>query len=209
MTCGKERVSEGAKVDANVEGQMEGRCAEVKVDEKVEGQTEGRCEEEKADAKVEGQIGGGSVEARVSEKQESKKEEGGKEKKKPKRKSWWCPIVGCTSGPVQKIGQHFDTVHHLSVRSRANRTLRKYKIAPTKEAIRLGTRNPYARHTLGSSRSLDQYSAPGPSRALPHHVTLDTLVSCFSSTGKSTKSVGGSGKGGFKSGGRKKTLYVI
>ena len=33
----------------------------------------------KADAKVEGQIGGGSAEARVSEKQVSKKEEGGKE----------------------------------------------------------------------------------------------------------------------------------
>ena len=104
MTCGKERVSEGAKVDANVEGQMEGRCAEVKVDEKVEGQTDGRCEEEKADAKVEGQIGGGSVEARVSEKQESKKEEGLKRKRSQSGSPGGALLLGARLAQCRRSG---------------------------------------------------------------------------------------------------------
>ena len=90
------------------------------------------------------------------------------------------------------MGQHFYTVHHLPVHSRASGTLQKYKLAPTKEAIRLHQPNPYARHTLGSSRSLDHYSAPGPSRALPHHVRLRALEGM----GKvGIKVVGGRGKG--------------
>ena len=33
--------------------------------------------------------------------------------KKVKHKSYWCPIVGYTSGPVQKITQHCKIVHHI------------------------------------------------------------------------------------------------
>ena len=89
-------------------------------------------------------------------------------KKQPNRRSVWCLIVGCLSGPVKKITQHFDTVHNLPPGSRASRTLRKHKCFAPQEDLHLP--NPYARHCLGSSRSLTEYMTPNKSTALPEYV---------------------------------------
>ena len=113
VTSGKGRVRVGGERDADVVGQLEGRCAEVKADER-EGETQGSCVEVKAEAKLE------SAEIRESKEPEIGKK---KDKKQPKRRSWWCPIVGCASGPVQKVEQHFESCHGL--KCQANYRLRK------------------------------------------------------------------------------------
>ena len=110
--------------DADVEGQT------VILDES-EGETEGSCV--KVEVKTE-------VKAKV--------------KKGKGRRSWWCPLVGCQSGPTQKIEQHFLTVHGLPIKSTANYRLRKFKMAPTREAIQLRLPNPHARYSIGTGRTI-------------------------------------------------------
>ena len=156
------------------------------VDGKV---TSGVGEEAKAEVKGEGEIAVGGTEAKAKGGSTSKT------KKKGGRRSWWCPIVGCTSGPVQKITQHFQNKHNLPLNSKESRILRKHKRAPPQEAIDNLTPNPYARHRQGSSRTLTEFDTPGPSRELPKYVPLETLVSRRSKKGK--------GGGVYKKGGTK------
>ena len=188
VTSGKGRVRVGGERDADVVGQLEGRCAEVKADER-EGETEGSCVEVKVEAKLE------SAEVRESKEPEIGKK---KDKKQPKRRSWWCPIVGCASGPVQKVEQHFESCHGLPVKCQANYRLRKYKLAPTREAIQFRLSNPHARHTIQSGRSIERHEEAGPSRR-PQQVRLDTLVRAEAEGG----SRGEKGSGGLKGDGRK------
>ena len=108
--------------------------------------------------------------------------------------------MGCASGPVQKVEQHFERCHGLPVKSAANYRLRKHKRAPTREAIEFKLPNPYARHTIGSGHSIELHEAAGPSRR-PQQVRLDSMV-----RPKATAEVGSKGEkgsGGFKGDGRK------
>ena len=181
VTSGKGRVRVGGERDADVEVQLEGRCAEVKADERG-GQTEGSCVEVKAEVR------------------EAKEPEIVKIVKKKGRRSWWCPLVGCASGPVQKVEQHFERCHGLPIKCAANYRLRKYKLAPTREAIQCKLPNPYARHTIGSGRSIELHEAAGPSRR-PQQVRLDTMVRPKARAEVGSK--GEKGSGGFKGDGRK------
>ena len=97
VTSGGATVEVGEESDRDEEGQLEGRCAEEKAD-KTDGQREVKHAEE-------------------SEQKPGRSGVRGAKKKEPKRRSWWCPIVGCTSGPTQKIEQHFASKHKLPVRS--------------------------------------------------------------------------------------------
>ena len=150
VTSGGAAVGVGEESDA---GQLE---AEEKADE-----TEGQREVKDAEGKSEEKPGrSGVTEAK---------------KKTPKRRSWWCPIVGCRAGPVQKIEQHFATKHGLPVTSRENYRLRQYKLAPTREAVARKLPNPYARHTVGSSRTLEEFVAAEPTTK-QSYIKLNTLV---------------------------------
>ena len=48
------------------------------------------------------------------------------------------------------------------------------QVCSPQEAIDNLTPNPYARHRLGSSRTLTEFVTPGPSRELPEYVALET-----------------------------------
>ena len=181
VTSGKGRVRVGGERDADVEVQLEGRCAEVKADERGD-QTDGSCVEVKAELR------------------EAKQPEIVKIEKKKSRRSWWCPLVGGVSGPVQKVEQHFEKCHGLPIKCAANYRLRKYKVATTREAIELKIPNPYARHTIGSDRCIQLHESAGPSRR-PQQVRLDTMVRA--KTRAEVGSKGEKGSGGFKGDGRK------
>lgn len=62
---------------------------------------------------------------------------------KPKRNYFWCPVVDCTSGPVQKVTQHLQKVHKMSA-SESARVSKQKRRAPV-EAIKLGAPNPHTR----------------------------------------------------------------
>ena len=120
--------------------------------------TSGVGEDAKAEVKGEGEIEVGGTEAKV--KGESSAGSG--------------PIVGCISGQVQKIPQHFQIKHRLPNTSKASLTLRKHKCAPPQEATNNLTPTSHARHRLGSSWTLTEFVTPGPSRELPEYVPLET-----------------------------------
>ena len=60
-----------------------------------------------------------------------------------KRNYFWCPMVDCASGPVQKMGQHLVKVHKMD-RATAALTARKKMRSPL-EAVKLKLPNPSRR----------------------------------------------------------------
>ena len=112
-----------------------------------------------------GQVGEGDlVEDNGGEEEETKEEslEGGRRRSTTgyKRNYFWCPVVDCASGPVQKMGQHLVKVHKMD-RATATRTAKKN----TPEAIKLKLPNP-ARRSSGI-KSISLFSTPAPSSSTP------------------------------------------
>ena len=62
---------------------------------------------------------------------------------KTRRNSFWCPVMDCPSGPVQKMTQHLIKVHKMD-HSRASKVSVKKVRAPL-EAVRLRLPNPTTR----------------------------------------------------------------
>ena len=60
-----------------------------------------------------------------------------------KRNYYWCPVMECSSGPVQKMAQHLQKVHKMTPTTAAQVSRRKRR-APV-EAVRLRTPNPHTR----------------------------------------------------------------
>ena len=60
-----------------------------------------------------------------------------------KRNYFWCPVVDCASGPVQKVTQHLSKVHKMDAATAA-KVARKKRRAPL-EAVRLKIPNPQTR----------------------------------------------------------------
>ena len=122
--------------------------------------------------------------------------------KKVKHKSYWCPIVGYTSGPVQKITQHCKIVHHIPIGSKLSILLRKHNRLAPREAILKLIPNPYARYRLGSSHTLTEYMPKaGPSRSILRYAPVSAEVMVGSNGGEKGKGMeAGSGSGGFKCG---------
>ena len=106
---------------------------------------------------------GGEVESEEETKEESL--EGGRRRSTTgyKHNYFWCPVVDCASGPVQKMGQHLVKVHKMD-RATATRTAKK-KIRAPPEAIKLKLPNP-ARRSSGI-KSISLFSTPAPSSSTP------------------------------------------
>lgn len=71
---------------------------------------------------------------------------------KHKRNYYWCPLLDCTSGPVQKITQHLQKKHRLSV-TEAAQLAKKKRRAPV-EAVRMKIPNPHTRSSGMKSLAL-------------------------------------------------------
>ena len=107
---------------------------------------------------------GGEVESEEETKEESL--EGGRRRSTTgyKRNYYWCPVVDCASGPVQKMGQHLVKVHKMD-RATATRTAKKKKKRATPEAIKLKLPNPTRRSS--GIKSISLFSTPAPSSSTP------------------------------------------
>ena len=62
-----------------------------------------------------------------------------------KRNHFWCPVVDCASGPIQKLGQHLSKVHKLDAQAVAKLLKKKTRAHP--EAIKLKLPNPNKRRS--------------------------------------------------------------
>ena len=95
----------------------------------------------------------------------------GPKRKRPQKKNYfWCPILDCASGPVQKVGQHLTKVHRVSPQEVA-RLLKKKTRAPL-EAVKLKLPNPSQRSTKLCCSRVSQTVPPNqPNHLHPLHST--------------------------------------
>ena len=106
-----------------------------------------------------------------------------------KRNYFWCPVVDCTSGPVQKIGQHLAKVHKMD-KAKAAAFAKKKMRAPS-EAVKLRIPNPAKRssgiRTIPAQPSTSTASRPSTSKTPPRHKVLPSIPEApFSSRSKAT-----------------------
>ena len=76
----------------------------------------------------------------IGDQEDTKAKEDRSGSSRPKRNYFWCPVVDCASGPVQKVTQHLQKVHKMDAAT-ATKVAKKKRRAPP-EAVRLKLPNP-------------------------------------------------------------------